>query len=131
MPLFESNVYRGAMRLLVVSLILLTVALTSASPGLAQTARGPSSETPLRWTSGTSRRSWTGTWDTSSRTTGSPAPRSRSSRTARSSSPRATGEADVRDGEPVVADETLFRIASTSKLFTATAVMQLARGGEA
>ncbi len=46
MPLFESNVYRGAMRLLVVSLILLTVALTSASPGLAQTARGPSSETP-------------------------------------------------------------------------------------
>ena len=47
MPLFESNVYRGAMRLLVVSLILLTVALAAASPGLAQTARDPSSsETP-------------------------------------------------------------------------------------
>ena len=36
-----------------------------------------------------------------------------------------------RTDEPVVADETLFRIASTSKLFTATAVMQLVGGGEA
>ncbi len=39
------------------------------------------------------------------------------------------GRADVEEDEPVVADETLFRIASTSKLFTATAVMQLVGGG--
>ena len=35
------------------------------------------------------------------------------------------GEADVEANKSVVADETLFRIASTTKLFTATAVMQL------
>ena len=40
------------------------------------------------------------------------------------------GQADVRNDEPVVADETLFRIASTSKLFTATAVMQLVQEGK-
>ena len=40
------------------------------------------------------------------------------------------GEADVAKREPVVADETLFRIASTSKLFTATAVMQLVEEGK-
>ena len=40
------------------------------------------------------------------------------------------GQADVAKGEPVVADETLFRIASTSKLFTSTAVMQLVEEGE-
>jgi CubicO group peptidase (beta-lactamase class C family) len=39
------------------------------------------------------------------------------------------GEADVEANEPVVADETLFRIASTSKLFTSTAVMQLVEEG--
>ena len=40
------------------------------------------------------------------------------------------GQADVKNNEPVVADETLFRIASTSKLFTATAVMQLVEEGK-
>ncbi len=40
------------------------------------------------------------------------------------------GKADVKENEPVVADETLFRIASTSKLFTATAVMQLVEEGK-
>lgn len=40
------------------------------------------------------------------------------------------GQADVAKEEPVVADETLFRIASTSKLFTATAAMQLVEAGE-
>jgi len=40
------------------------------------------------------------------------------------------GQADVENNEPVVADETLFRIASTSKLFTATAVMQLVEEGK-
>ena len=39
------------------------------------------------------------------------------------------GEADVKAGKPVVAEETLFRIASTSKLFTATAAMQLVEEG--
>ena len=39
------------------------------------------------------------------------------------------GESDVEAGRPVVADETLFRIASTSKLFTATAAMQLVEEG--
>nr|WP_166395124.1 serine hydrolase domain-containing protein [Rubrobacter marinus] len=38
-------------------------------------------------------------------------------------------EADVARGKPVVADETLFRIASTSKLFTSTAAMQLVEEG--
>jgi CubicO group peptidase (beta-lactamase class C family) len=36
------------------------------------------------------------------------------------------GQADIAKDEPVVADETLFPMASLSKLFTATAVMQLA-----
>ena len=40
------------------------------------------------------------------------------------------GQADVEAEKPVVADETLFRIASTSKLFTATAVMQLVERGK-
>lgn len=40
------------------------------------------------------------------------------------------GQADVEAEEPVVADETLFRIASTSKLFTATAVMHLVEEGK-
>ena len=39
------------------------------------------------------------------------------------------GRADVSKEKPVVADETLFRIASTSKLFTATAAMQLVEEG--
>jgi CubicO group peptidase (beta-lactamase class C family) len=40
------------------------------------------------------------------------------------------GQANVAKKEPVVADETLFRIASISKLFTATGVMQLAEEGK-
>jgi CubicO group peptidase (beta-lactamase class C family) len=39
------------------------------------------------------------------------------------------GRANVAKKEPVVADETLFRIASVSKLFTATAAMQLVEEG--
>ena len=40
------------------------------------------------------------------------------------------GKADIARAEPVVADETLFPMASISKLFTATAVMQLAQEGK-
>ncbi|HSK84909.1 MAG TPA: serine hydrolase domain-containing protein, partial [Rubrobacter sp.] len=40
------------------------------------------------------------------------------------------GFADVERREPVVADETLFRIGSVAKLFTVTAVMQLAEEGQ-
>ena len=40
------------------------------------------------------------------------------------------GRANVEKKVPVVADETLFRIASISKLFTATAVMQLVEEGK-
>lgn len=40
------------------------------------------------------------------------------------------GQADVAKEKPVVADETLFRIASTSKLFTSTSVMQLVEEGK-
>ncbi len=40
------------------------------------------------------------------------------------------GQADVEEDEPAVADETLFRIASVTKLFTATAAMQLAEEGK-
>lgn len=36
------------------------------------------------------------------------------------------GDADVERKSPVVADRTLFRIGSITKVFTATAVMQLA-----
>lgn len=39
------------------------------------------------------------------------------------------GQADVEAKEPVVADKTLFKIASISKLFTTTAVMQLVEDG--
>lgn len=39
-------------------------------------------------------------------------------------------QASVQKEEPVVADETLFRIASITKLFTSTAVMQLAEEGK-
>ena len=39
------------------------------------------------------------------------------------------GEADVAKGEPVAADETLFRVGSVSKLFTSTAAMQLVEQG--
>lgn len=40
------------------------------------------------------------------------------------------GQADVAKDEPVVADETLFRVGSVSKLFTSTAVMQLVEEGK-
>lgn len=40
------------------------------------------------------------------------------------------GEADVAEGKPVVADETLFRVGSVSKLFTSTAAMQLVEEGK-
>ena len=40
------------------------------------------------------------------------------------------GQANVKKKEPVVANETLFRIASISKLLTATAVMQLVEEGK-
>jgi CubicO group peptidase (beta-lactamase class C family) len=40
------------------------------------------------------------------------------------------GYADLLKQTPVVADKTLFRVASVSKLFTATAVMQLAERGQ-
>lgn len=40
------------------------------------------------------------------------------------------GEADVEAGRPVVADETLFRIGSVSKLLTSTAAMQLVEEGK-
>jgi len=40
------------------------------------------------------------------------------------------GYANVRDKKPVLADRTLFRIASISKLFTWTAVMQLVEQGK-
>jgi CubicO group peptidase (beta-lactamase class C family) len=40
------------------------------------------------------------------------------------------GFADVRTGRPVVAGETVFRLASVSKLFTWTAVMQLVQAGK-
>jgi CubicO group peptidase (beta-lactamase class C family) len=43
---------------------------------------------------------------------------------------RGYGLANVETGAPVVADATLFKIASISKIFTATAVMQLAEVGE-
>ncbi|GAA1467618.1 beta-lactamase family protein [Nocardiopsis exhalans] len=43
---------------------------------------------------------------------------------------RGYGYADVEAREPVEADETLFRVASVSKTFTATAVMQLVEAGE-
>jgi CubicO group peptidase (beta-lactamase class C family) len=40
------------------------------------------------------------------------------------------GYADLRSREPVVADETLFRVGSVGKSFTATAVMQLVAEGK-
>lgn len=40
------------------------------------------------------------------------------------------GYADRAQGKPVVADQTLFRVGSVSKLFTATAVMQLVEQGK-
>jgi CubicO group peptidase (beta-lactamase class C family) len=43
---------------------------------------------------------------------------------------RGYGKANVEKGEPVLADKTLFRIASITKLFTTTAVMQLAEEGK-
>jgi len=39
------------------------------------------------------------------------------------------GYADVQNQKPVIPDETVFRVASISKLFTATAVMQLVERG--
>jgi CubicO group peptidase (beta-lactamase class C family) len=43
---------------------------------------------------------------------------------------RGYGKANVEKGEPVLADKTLFRIASITELFTTTAVMQLAEEGK-
>ncbi|MBD7919979.1 beta-lactamase family protein [Cellulomonas sp. Sa3CUA2] len=43
---------------------------------------------------------------------------------------RGFGEADVAAGTPVDPDGTLFRVGSVSKMFTATAVMQLVEDGE-
>lgn len=40
------------------------------------------------------------------------------------------GYADLKNREPVVADETLFRVGSVGKPFTATAVMQLVEEGK-
>ncbi len=40
------------------------------------------------------------------------------------------GDADIKQNKPVVADTTLFRVGSISKLFTWTAIMQLAEEGK-
>ncbi|HET7100758.1 MAG TPA: serine hydrolase domain-containing protein, partial [Terriglobia bacterium] len=40
------------------------------------------------------------------------------------------GYADLKNQTPVVPDQTVFRVASVSKVFTATAVMQLAESGK-
>jgi CubicO group peptidase (beta-lactamase class C family) len=135
MLLFERYTGRpGSLRLLVVAMGILAVSFATGSSALAQSQPDSPSPTPLAGRGPTDEREVEAFLD------GFFAQQLESYKI-----PGATvsvvsdgevlfakgyGQADVAKEEPVVADETLFRIASTSKLFTATAVMQLVEEGK-
>jgi CubicO group peptidase (beta-lactamase class C family) len=130
--------WSAALRWLVALVVSLAVMAATGSPGLSQTPPGPSSPTP----SG-EQSAIRGTAD--ERDVKAFLDEVLARRLEDYDIPGATvsvvkdgevlfaegyGWADVDKVEPVVAGETLFKIASISKLFTAVAVMQLAEEGK-
>jgi CubicO group peptidase (beta-lactamase class C family) len=140
MLLFEKDTGRsGPLRLLAVAAVLLAVTLAAGSTALARTPlQGPSSSAPSENPS--ADRGLTDEREVEAFLDGCVG-----HQLEHYDIPGATvsvvndgevlfakgyGQANVEKREPVVADETLFRIASISKLFTATAVVQLVEEGK-
>lgn len=135
----------GPLRSLLVSLVLLAIVLAAGSPGLAQAPPDPSSPAPESSADGVSEEPSASRGPTNEREVeafldgffaqqleGYRIPGATVSvvRDGEVLFTKGYGQADVEAEEPVVADETLFRIASVSKLFTSTAVMQLVEEGK-
>jgi CubicO group peptidase (beta-lactamase class C family) len=135
MLLFEKGTGRsGPLRWLAV--VLLAVTLATGSPALAQTLHGPSSsaENPLADRGPNDEREIEAFLDgyVGHQLEDYQIPGATVAVVADGELlfAKGYGQANVKAEEPVVADETLFRIASISKLFTATAVMQLVEEGK-
>jgi CubicO group peptidase (beta-lactamase class C family) len=137
MLLFEKDSGRsGPLRWLAV--VVLAVALATCSPALAQTLQGPSSsapsENPLVDRGPTDEREVEAFLDgyVGHQLEDYHIPGATVAVVADGELlfAKGYGQANVKAEEPVVADEILFRIASISKLFTATAVMQLVEEGK-
>ena len=128
----------GALRRLVALLVLLAITVATSSPGLAQTPPDPSSPTssgePSASRSPADEREVEAFLDdVLARQLESydiPGATFSVVKDGEILFAKGYGKADIARAEPVVADETLFPMASISKLFTATAVMQLAEGSK-
>ena len=126
----------AARRSLLILLLLLAIATVLGSPGLAQTPPGPSSPSPSQ-----SSREPTDEREVEAFLDGYlghqledydiPGATVSVVKDGEILFAKGYGQAEVEKGEPVQADETLFRIASITKLFTTTAAaMQLVEEGK-
>ncbi len=125
----------AARRSLLILLLLLAIATVLGSPGLAQTPPGPSSPSPSQ-----SSREPTDEREVEAFLDGYlghqledydiPGATVTVVKDGEILFAKGYGQAEVEKGEPVQADETLFRIASITKLFTTTAAMQLVEEGK-
>ena len=123
----------AARRLLLVSLVLLAVATVLSSPGLAQP--GPSNSSPFEDSRGpTDEREVEAFLDgyLGHQLEDDDIPGATVSvvKDGEVLFAKGYGQANLEKKESVVADETLFRIASITKLFTSTAAMQLVEEGK-
>ncbi len=134
----------GVLRWLMAFLILLAIVLAAGSPGLAQAPPDLSSRAPEGSTEGASEETPANRGPTDGREVEAFLDQVLARQLEEYQIPGATvsvvkdgkilfaegyGQADIEAQKPVVADETLFRIASVTKLFTSTAVMQQVEEG--
>lgn len=143
-PSKKDSGHSGVLRWLMAFSIFLTIVLAAGSPGLAQAPPDPASRTPEGSTERASEETSANRGSTDKREVEAFLDKSFARQLEDYQIPGATvsvvkdgevlfakgyGQADIEARRPVAADETLFRIASITKLFTSTAVMQLVEEG--
>jgi CubicO group peptidase (beta-lactamase class C family) len=135
MSSIEDTGHPAALRLLVVSLVLLAVATMLGSPGLAQTPPDSSSPSPSEDSRGSTDEreveafldGYLGHQLEDYEIPGATVSVVKDGEVLFA---KGYGQASLEKKEAVIADETLFRIASITKLFTSTAAMQLVEEGK-